>query len=119
MGWRDWIFGARQAPARAFMLPPGAGFTFDVVGELRFQANLDRICGGKCEDGYNLEVTAHFAFRDDDPEDPDSIIVVIHGMPVGYIPTDYSAHLRRGILRANPERQPVACRAKIVGGWYR
>src|SRR3954467_4090732 len=113
MGWRDWTFGARATPPRRLVLPAGAGFTFEVVGELRFQANLDHICGGKCDDGYNREVTAGFAFRDDDPEEPNSIIVIIDGMPVGCVPSGYSAQLRRGILRLNPERLPVACRAKI------
>jgi hypothetical protein len=97
----------------------GRGFTFEIVGESYRQEALDDLCGGKCEDGHDLETKAELCFVEDNPHDPDAVGVFIDARLVGYIPRDLAKQFRNDILRLNPEERPVTCDAKIVGGWDR
>lgn len=134
MGLFDWLFPPRRpgevdtseivkqasedatAPVR---IAKGRGFTDQVAGESHYQDRLEDICGGKCEDGYNDEVTAQLVFISDNKHDPHAIGVMIHGQPVGFVPRSEAEQLRAEICRINPEQRPVICSAKIVGGWDR
>lgn len=120
----QWLFGgqADTAPtevSRPLHLARGRGYTFDVVGEANYQDALDHICGGKCDDGYNLETTAQLCFQEDNPHDSNAVAVLMERKVVGYIPRDKAAWFRSEILKVNPEERPVICDAKVVGGWYR
>lgn len=120
MGLFDWLFPARRgAVADPIRIAPSRGFTFDVVGEAHYQDRLDRICGGKCEDGYNDETTAQLVLISDNEHDPNAIGVMIEGEPVGFVPREEAERLRAEILKLNPSQRPVICSAKIVGGWDR
>ena len=124
MGILSWIFGSKdkaEAPDQSGILhiAPGRGFTFRLTGESHFQATLDSICGGKCEEGHRLPITAKLRFEDDNAHDADAIAVLIQDKTVGYVPASVAARLRASIERLNPDGRIVCCRAKIVGGWKR
>jgi len=136
MGWLRWlVFGSKEPPppeVRASVtsrvasgsveplhIARGRGFTVEVAGEAHRQEALDGICGGKCEDGHNLETTAQLLLIDDNPYDPNAVGVFIAGELVGYIPRDAAPHVRAEVLRLSPDERPVTCDAKIVGGWDR
>lgn len=101
-------------------IAPGRGFTFDVVGESQWQANLEAVCGAKTEDGHRKHVIAELCFEDGNAADSEAVVVLIAGFPVGYVPREKANGVREEILRLNPdERYAVTCDAKIVGGWRR
>ena len=91
----------------------------EIVGEAIYQAALDAICGGKCEDGHQLSCVAQLCFQEDNPHDRNAIVVLISGTVVGYIPRDLALGMRSSILKLNPDERPVTCDARVVGGWLR
>lgn len=113
------LFGNGDAAAKRplLQLAPGRGFTFDIVGESRFQTALSRVCGGKSGEGHKHEVTAELRF-DENPSDPNSIAVDIAGKQVGWIPSLANAEIRPEIA-ALTRSGSSSCKAKIVGGWSR
>jgi len=122
MGLLERLFGAAPEAGRSVEpvhLGRGRGFTFEIVGEASYQEALDAICGGKCEEGYNLPVVAQLCFQEDNPHDRNAIVVVIDRKVVGYVPRDLAPEMRKAILKLNPEERPVTCDAKVVGGWLR
>lgn len=124
MSLLGWLFGNSETeelstPLEPLCLAPGNGFNVEIVGEANYQNSLNDICGGKCEDGHNFRVTAQLCFQEDNPYDPNAVVVLIARKIVGYIPRDLAPWMRSEILRINPDRRPVVCDAKIVGGWDR
>jgi hypothetical protein len=129
----SWLFGTPSSkpewrPVRSpqtsgstepIVLARGRGYTFEVVGESHRQATIDAICGGKCEDGHNLEVTAQLLLIEGNPHDPNAVGVFVDGQLVAYVPRQLAAGIRADILRLSPDERPVTCDAKIVGGWDR
>lgn len=120
----DWLLGSsrpaeKERATELLRLARERGFTFDVVGEANYQDALDSICGGKCEEGHRLRCTAKLCFQEDNPHDPNAIVVLISGKVVGYLPRTIAAEMRSSILRLNPHERPVTCDAQIVGGWMR
>ena len=126
MGLLEWLFGVGATP-RAEVTPSiepvhvarGRGFNFEIVGEASYQPALDAICGGKCADGHKLATRAQLCFQEDNPYDPNAIVVLIDRNVVGYIPRNLAKEMREAILRLNPEERPVTCDARVVGGWIR
>jgi hypothetical protein len=94
-------------------------FTFEVVGESYRQEVLDSICGGKCEDGHDLEVTAQLLLIENNPYDPNAVGVFVDSKLVGYVPRDVAPLIRSEILMLDPDERPVTCDGKITGGWDR
>jgi len=120
MGLLSWFLSRTTTPEiEPIMLARGRGFTLDVVGESNYQPALDRICGGKCEDGHRREVTAQLCFVEDNEWDENAVGVFINKQLVGFVPRDQAAKVREGILAINQDDRPVLCRGKIVGGWNR
>lgn len=121
MGLLSWLFGdeRQEAPDGRLMLADSRSFNFDVVGESYRQDVLDGICGGKCEEGHDIEVLAQLCFVDDNPYDKDAVGVFVDRQLVGYVPAKYAARFRSEILAINPRRQPVVCKGRITGGWKR
>ena len=73
MGLLSRLFGGRskgsdQVPV-LHIDGPGE-FAFDVVGESHYQSALNKICGGRSEDGYSLDVEAALVHEDDNKYDP-------------------------------------------------
>jgi hypothetical protein len=117
MGLLDRLFRNSDTPAKRahIQLASGRGFTFDIVGESRFQAALSRVCGGKIAEGHKHEATAELRFEQN-PSDPSAIAVDIAGKQVGWIPSPANAEIRREIAALTPTGS-ANCKAKIVGGW--
>jgi len=46
--------GKSQPSRTPIHLARGRGFTFEIVGESYCQDALNRLCGGKCEEGHKL-----------------------------------------------------------------
>ena len=124
MGLFNWLIGSTPAPTSEAALQPihlarGRGYTFELVGESHFQDTLDAICGGKCEEGHKLPIAAQICFHEDNPHDPNAIVILVDRKPVGYVPRDIAAGMRSELLALNPDERPVTCDAKITGGWRR
>jgi hypothetical protein len=126
MGLLEWLFGVRESqltesvpPLERVHLARADGFNFEIVGEASYQQALDAICGGKCEEGHNLPVIAQLCFQEDNPFDPNAVVVFIDRKVVGYIPRNLAKTMRDQILGLNPEERPVTCDAQVVGGWMR
>jgi hypothetical protein len=133
MGLFNWLLGPKHdeaefRPIRSehtsgsvepVHLARGRGYTFEVVGESHRQDALDAICGGKCEDGHDLEVTAQLLLIEGNPYDPNAVGVFVNAQLVGYVPRDVAPLMRAEILRVSPDERPVTCDARIVGGWDR
>ncbi len=117
MGLLDRLFRNSDTPAKRTLvrLASGRGFTFDIVGESRFQVALSRVCGGKIAEGHKHEATAELRFEHN-PSDPNAIAVDIAGEQVGWIPSTANAELRRQLVALAPAGS-ASCKAKIVGGW--
>jgi hypothetical protein len=114
------LFGATSSPHdEVEPLRLASGEDFDIVGEASYQDALDDLCGGKCEDGHSLRVVAQLCFQEDNPYDPDAVVVLVDRQVVGYIPRTQAKRFRSEILRINPQERPVTCEARIVGGWDR
>ena len=123
MGVWDWLSRSSRSneaerAAEPLHLARGRGFTCDVVGEASYQSAFNSICGGKCEEGHDLRCTAQLCFQEDNPHDPNAVVVLIGGTVVGYLPRAIAAEMRSSILRLNPHEWPVTCDAQIVG-WSR
>jgi hypothetical protein len=120
---------AHSAPA-AFVQTPaqnlapirfdGEGeYEFDVVGESYYQEALSRICGGKCEDGHELEVDATLVHEDENPFDDMAIAVMIEGEKVAHLGRDEARTFRRILADKGLTGRAVVVPAMIVGGWLR
>jgi hypothetical protein len=92
-------------------LAAGRAFTFDVVGESRFQSALSKLCGGKKAGGHKQEAIAHLQFEPNS-HDPNAIAVDIGGMQVGWIPATLTPEIRREIAALSPT-DGVTCKAKL------
>lgn len=135
MGWLRWlVFGSKEPPppeirlirspdvsgsVQPLHIARGRGYTVEVVGEAHRQDALKAVCGRKCEDGHDLKTTAQLLLIDDNPYDPNAVGVIIDGELVGYIPRNTAPYVRAEILRLSPQKGPVTCDARIVGGWDR
>eukprot|EP00873_Tetraselmis_striata_P031941 jgi/Tetstr1/452205/TSEL_039241.t1 len=60
-------------------------FEFDIVGESHYQDALDAICGGKCEEGHELECVALLRREPHNKHDPNAIDVMINGRKVDHL----------------------------------
>lgn len=102
----------------ALPLAAGRGFTVEAVGEAQWQENIARIAGAKRPEGYRDQFVAQLIFEDN-PHDPNAVVIVIDAHAVGWIARGDAANVRKEIMAINPYKLPVTCKAKIVGGWDR
>ena len=122
MGLLSWLFGnPRQStrPTQALRIIGDGSFDYDVVGESFYQDHLNRICGGKTENGHEYRCLAVLVCEDNNPHDTNAIAVVISGRKVGHLPRSEAAAFRQLLRRHGIENLPVRCDALVVGGWKR
>lgn len=112
------VFGLFRKPRRAI---EGTGnYPQEIVGESNYQKALDRIAGGKSEDGHELSVTAELILDDRNPHDNQAVRVQVDGNIVGYLSKQDARNYRRWLRdQEAPARVIVECQALIVGGWRR
>src|ERR1035437_393106 len=116
-GWK-WTGKLEINPDRVAGLSAYPGtYTFDIVGESFFQAELEEICGGKTPDGHHREERA-LLVPYENPHDDQAVGVLMGGDKlVGHLSRD-DARAWRGAMIANGlEGCTLLVPAMIVGGW--
>ena len=122
MGLFSWLFGERSGgddKVPVLNIEGPGEFEFDVVGESAYQPALSDICGGPCEEGYDLEVSAYLIHEDDNEYDPKAVAVLIEERTVGYLSRKHARQFRKAVAEMGHPGVAVTCAAKIVGGWDR
>ena len=94
-------------------------FALDIVGESHYQTTLDRLAGGKIEDGHKLEMEALLFLENDNPYDNKAVAVGINGNIVGYLDRETARSYREQIAAAGQPKAAGIVAARIVGGWLR
>jgi Protein of unknown function (DUF4236) len=105
-----------QPQSGAFVSGNG-GYHFEVVGESHYQADLERIVGGRTEDSASYKCVAILTPEPDNPYDPQAVCVSVKGRKVAHLSRDWAAKFKAA-LAANGYAQ-AECNALIVGGWDR
>ena len=91
MGWLGNLFGGK--PTNYARLDGDGDYLCDVVGESHYQAALNRIAGGKTEDGHQIECTAILVPEPTNSHDRNAVKVMIAGAQVGYLSRTHAAAL--------------------------
>lgn len=94
-------------------------FRLEVVGESHYQDALERLCGGRCEDGADEEFDAVLVFDDANRFDPEAVRVEIGSHAVGYLSRPAAREMRKDIARLARDARGARCRARVRGGWDR
>ncbi|MGV3720615.1 MAG: HIRAN domain-containing protein [Actinomycetota bacterium] len=111
---------AAPAPRAGPVRLSGSGdFAQEVVGESFNQDALDAICGGKCEDGHDLEVAATLQPEPSNPYDKNAVAVLVRGRKVAHLSRDDAVDFHREMRRLGAAGQSATCAARINGGWRR
>ncbi len=99
---------------------PGPGtYEFDIVGESKYQEALESICGGRTEDGAELQTDAVLFLEDTNPHDNMAVRVDIEGQTVGYLSRKDARSYRKQLQQLGHASITCSCNAMIVGGWER
>jgi hypothetical protein len=99
---------------------PGPGtFEFDIVGESKYQAALEAICGGRSEDSAEHMTEAVLYLEDSNPHDNQAVRVAIEGQTVGYLSRQNARAYRKQLKQLGHPQTVCKCDAMIVGGWHR
>jgi len=117
-----WPFSRRKkAPQnQVATITNGPGtFSIPVVGESKYQVALEKICGGRTEDGHNHEVEAFLIPEDDNPYDSQAVVVIVEGNTVGYLDRKLARNFRKQMAEVAPPGTTAKCPGMIVGGWDR
>lgn len=94
-------------------------FACEVVGESKYQTNLEHIAGGRSEDSAEVRKRALLVLEDDNRHDSKAVCVRIDGLRVGYLSREMARSYRAQLKK---QELPIAnywCEALIVGGWDR
>jgi len=96
-------------------------FELEIVGESHYQAALNKLAGGKTEEGHRIERKAVLFLDDENPHDDKAVAVLIKGELVGYLDRETARSYRQQMAVAgHRDSTPVAeVAALIVGGWSR
>lgn len=117
------LFGSRAATveiAATMMVPDRDDAAVEVVGEGSYQDAIDRVAGGKTEDGARLaEHTALLWPEPNNRYDKNAIAVKVDGRTVGYLSRENAVLYRPVIAWADAHGKKIACEARITGGWQR
>jgi hypothetical protein len=94
-------------------------FRLEVVGESHYQRELERVCGGRTEEGEDRLVSALLFLEDSNPYDPNAVWVVIAREKVGHLSRRDATAFRARLKAENIKGRKFPCRANIRGGWDR
>jgi hypothetical protein len=111
--------GSGDEQAETVWILGDGSFGIEAVGESNYQEALEQVAGGREAHGVNRQVTAELQLEDDNPFDPQAVMVRVDGLKVGYLSRD---HARRFRKEAAPElggARRILCRGRIRGGWDR
>lgn len=115
------LFGKKQEPAPEVSTIANCPdlFEFEIVGESKYQKQLNKICGGRTEDGHWLEKNAYLVLEDENPHDKKAVRVDIDGHTVGYFDRRTARGFRKLVSASDSDDRRFCCPAVIVGGWDR
>lgn len=115
------VFGAGISTPRTLQVSFFEGdVPLEVVGESYHQDALERLAGGKTEEGADVEVVAVLTPEPDNPYDSNAVGVFVSGLKVGHLRRSVAARYQEAIIRLEQEEaKPIAVRGRIVGGWLR
>jgi hypothetical protein len=107
MSFLSKLFGPKQDS-------PTLDYGFDIVGESHYQDVLEKLAGGRTEEGVAVEYDARLVPERKNPYDPNAVRVDIKGQTVGYLSRE-DAKLYRKAAGTKENVAPTL----IVGGWDR
>lgn len=108
-----WLFGDSKKTAENSDKPSLDLSNLEVVGESFYQKQLSKICGGKSEDGHNLEKIGFLRPEPKNPHDKNAVAVFVGRHQVGYLQKEDAISFNRHIGK------PTEIEIEINGGWYR
>ncbi len=119
MGLFSWLFGSDEGSSTETLnITNGPGtYGVEVVGESHYQEALESICGGRTEDG--LEVEAFLVPESDNPDDSEAVRIEIQDQTVGYLDRETARSFRERMAEIGLTPAAAKCSAIIVGGWDR
>lgn len=116
----------RRDPDRAPKASEPAGhirgnreFDCEVVGESHYQKALERIAGGRSDDGAEHDCIAVLVPEPQNKHDRNAIRVDIDGMTVGYLSRSDARDLGKVLRGKGLGGAILTVNAMIVGGWDR
>jgi hypothetical protein len=118
-GERGPVRDATSHEAPAVRLQGLGIFALEAVGESRYQDVLERICGGRTEEGVDKFVDAVIVCEHDNPYDQQAVRIDISGLTVGYLSREHARVYRQQMGKAGHGVRTAICAARIQGGWYR
>ena len=112
------VFKRKHAPAATAPVMLRGGQTVHVVGEARYQRELETIAGPKRKEGVSFECIACLLPEPENPYDANAIMVTIDGRRVGYLSRG-DAKVYGPVLARLAGSGVTQCHATITGGWKR
>jgi hypothetical protein len=106
-----------DAELEPLVLPGGK--TVQVVGESYYQDALDAICGGKCEEGYQLMCQAELRPEPDNEYDKRAVGIYVDSRKVGHLSLEDEKRRQSKLLALRLQGKRPMCGALISGGWFR
>lgn len=94
-------------------------FDCEVVGESHYQTALERIAGGRSDDGAEHGCTAVLVPEPQNKHDKNAIRVDIDGVTVGYLSRSDARDLGKVLRGKGLGGTTLTVNAMIVGGWDR
>jgi hypothetical protein len=105
-------------PSESHAIRSGNGeYRFEVVGESHYQAALERIVGGRTEEGANHPCVAIIKPEPDNQYDPQAVWVRVNDLKVACLSRNWAPKLNAA--RALSGYTQATCNAVIGGGWDR
>jgi len=92
-------------------------YRFEVVGESHYQADLERIVGGRTEDSASFQCVGTLTPEPNNPYDPQAVCVSVDGCTVAHLSRDWAPKFNAALSSSGYTR--ASCNALIVGGWDR
>lgn len=109
----------REPPGAPIKLLGDGLFGQEIVGESYYQGALEGICGGKCEDGHELEAEALLSPEPSNPYDKNAVAISVRGKKVGHLSRTDAVRFHQEMTALGHKGKAASCRALINGGWLR
>lgn len=105
----------RMPPLGLVELAPAIDEPFDIVGESKFQTEIESIAGPKTVDGANVQIPAFLMPEPENPFDPNAVAIVIADKTVGYLSRDDNEEFLEFLKDTGASG--AFCGGIIEGGW--
>jgi len=119
IGWVLLHRRSRSAESEVGTLAGPGKFEVEVVGESHYQDALERICGGRSEEGAEKLCRATLILDGSNPYDAQAVRIDVEGATVGYLSRESARVYRQRLREAGHPTLRGTCDAVIRGGWDR